>query len=258
MKLSLLLISLAALLTQTGCVTGQRTFSIPVPTSAPVAVTKGPIYISTVTDNRVFQNKPSDPSTPSIDGDVTSMSAAQKDRMIGRQRSGFGKAFGDIALAGNDTVTKRVRALTEEGLRRNGYEISGDPAAPTSIAISIEEFWAWMTPGFVALTFEAKIATSLTLSGVNGTARMTIRGHGSNHGQIAKNGNWQEAFEPAFNEYLASLGTELDRALPQPAASTDSTSRIYNQIKKLDELRKEKLITDEEFEVRKKKIMAEN
>jgi len=142
------LLLLASLFTSAGCVTGHRTFSVPVPAAPATTATKGAVYISSVTDNRVFHNKPSDPAVPSVKGDVNDLTPAQKDHMIGRQRNGWGKALGDIALADNDTVTNRVHLLVAEGLRRKGYEVSTDPAAPTSIAISVDEFWAWMAPAF--------------------------------------------------------------------------------------------------------------
>jgi hypothetical protein len=261
MKLHLLLLlSLAAVLTQTGCVTGRRTFSVPIPTDAHTTATKGPIYISSVTDDRVFQNKPRDPSTPSIDGDVTSMSAEQKNHMIGRQRNTWGHAMGDIALADGDTVTNRAKALVEEGLRRKGYEISEDPAAPASLAISVEEFWAWMSPGAFALSFEAKVTTKLTLKNEHGTAKTTVRGHGLNHGQFVKDGNWLEALEPAFKEYLANFSTALDDATAQSGNTTEAAPAgdLYTELKKLDELHRDKILTDEEFQAQKAKLLQKN
>jgi hypothetical protein len=260
MKRSLILLSVATLLVQSGCVTGRRAFEVPVPTGPASAVTKGRIFISSVTDNRVFQNKPSDPSVPSIDGDVTTMSAGQKDRMIGRQRGGFGKAFGDIALADNDTVTKKVRALVEEGLRRQGYGISNDPASPATMAVSVDEFWAWMTPGFFALTFEAKISATINFNDARGTTKVLVKCHGLNHGQVAKDGNWQEAYEPAFEEFVANLGTEINKAaIPiETASPAKPGSNLYAELKKLDELRKENILTEEEFHAQKQKLLEKN
>lgn len=261
MKSYVLLFSIVAVIFQTGCVTGRRTFAVTVPTGPVTAVSKGRVYISAVTDNRVFQNKPSDPSIPSIDGDVNTLTAVQKDRMIGRQRSGFGKAMGDIALADDDTVTKRVRVLVEEGLRRKGYEISRDNTAPTSIAISVDEFWAWMTPGFFALTFEVKISTALDISSPRGKITMTVKSHGLNHGQFAKDGNWKEAFEPAFDDYLTNLGLELDKYTAQltgTASAPEPHHDLSTEIRKLDELRRDNLITEDEFQMQKKKLLQGN
>lgn len=250
---------LFVLVLQTGCVTGRRTFEVPVPVSnaKPDAV-RGEVYLAAVTDDRVFENKPSDPSTPSIDGDVQSLSAAEKDHMIGRQRNGFGRAMGDIALANGETVTHRVRLLVEEGLRRRGYVISQDPNAPTSASVSIDQFWAWMAPGMFALTFEAKVGTQVVLKDRTGVTKVYAYGHGLNHGQVVKDGNWQEAFAPAFDQYLASLVHELGTAPAPLAPPAAPTTDLYTELKKLDELRAQKILTEEEFQAQKKKLLERN
>jgi uncharacterized lipoprotein YajG len=209
MRLPLIALVSAAIVLQTGCVTGRRTLDLSVPTtSGAPAPTAGNVYIASVTDNREFQNKPSDPSVPSIDGDVSTLSAAAKDQMIGRQRNGFGKAMGDIALPSGDSVTKRTRLLVEQGLIRKGYAISTDAHSPTVVSVAVKDFWAWMTPGFVALTFEAKVSCVISVTDRSGTRTVLVNGYGLNHGQVAKNENWQEAYDPAFEDFLANFGKQ--------------------------------------------------
>jgi uncharacterized lipoprotein YajG len=211
MKLPVVAFIGAAILLQTGCVTGRRSFALPVPSHDIPAATQGKVYIASVTDDREFQNKPSDPSIPSINGDVTQLSAQQKGQMIGRQRNSFGKATGDMALPADDSVTKRVRLLVEQGLLRKGYEISGDPGVSRSVTVSVQEFWAWMTPGFVALTFEAKLSCLIAVTDGSGSVHTAIvKGYGLNHGQFAKDVNWQEAFNPAFEDFIANFGTQWE------------------------------------------------
>jgi hypothetical protein len=210
MRLPLLALIGIAVVFQSGCVTGRRSLSLPVSTHDAPSATRGQVYIATVTDNRHFENKPSDPSIPSIDGDVTKLSAAEKDRMIGRQRNTWGKAMGDIGLQDNDSVTKRVRLLVEEGLRRKGYGVTDDPKAPTTAAVSVDEFWGWGTPGFWVLTFEAKIQCTISVSNASGVQNEIVNGYGINHGQVAKDGNWQEAFDPAFEDFMTNFGTQWD------------------------------------------------
>jgi len=210
MRLPLLALIGVAVVFQSGCVTGRRTLSLPISTHESPAATQGRVHIATVTDSREFQNRPSDPSVPSIDGDVTKLSAQEKDKMIGRQRNTFGKAMGDIGLAENDSVTKRTRLLIGEGLRRKGYEVTDDPKAPTTVAVSIDEFWAWGTPGFWALTFEAKLQCTISVSTPAGVQTAIVKGYGINHGQVAKDVNWQEAYDPAFEDFMTNLGAQWD------------------------------------------------
>ena len=84
----------------TGCVLGRRTVDLPVQSAPASAGEKGEIFIGPIKDNRAFQNKPSDPSIPSVDGDIHSLSPTEKGKMIGRQRGGFGNAAGDVGLTG--------------------------------------------------------------------------------------------------------------------------------------------------------------
>lgn len=207
MRLSLLAFIGIAVVLQTGCVIGRRSLSLPIAAQSRPFV-QGSVYLASVTDNRQFQNKPSDPSVPSIDGDVTKLSAQEKDRMIGRQRNTWGKAMGDIGLRDDDSVTKRTRLLVAEGLRRKGYELSDDSRSPVSAAVSIDEFWAWSTPGFWALTFEAKLQCTISIASPAGVQTVIVKGYGMNHGQFAKDVNWQEAYDPAFEDFMNNLGAQ--------------------------------------------------
>jgi uncharacterized lipoprotein YajG len=128
--------------------------------------------------------------------------------MISRQRNGFGKAMGDMALPAGNSVIKRTRLLVEQGLMRKGYEISSDPNAANTVTVSVKEFWAWMTPGFLALTSEAKVSCLIAVTDAGGVHTTIVNGYGLNHGQVAKDGNWQEAYDPAFEDFIAFFGTQ--------------------------------------------------
>jgi hypothetical protein len=259
MRLPLLALVSIAVVFQTGCVLGRRTLSLPISTQPSHVAIQGRVYLATVVDNRHFENKPSDPSVPSIDGDVTKLSAQEKDRMIGRQRNGFGKAMGDIGLAESDSVTKRARLLMAEGLRRRGYEVTDDPTAPTSVGVSIDEFWAWGTPGFWALTFEAKLQCTISVTTPAGAQTALVKGYGINHGQVAKDVNWQEAYDPAFEDFMTNLGVQWDNLMVRTASSPGNAKNgdLYEQLNKLDALRKSGVLTEQEFEAQKKKLLSQ-
>lgn len=212
MKKPLILAVVLASTLTSGCVVGRRTVALPIPSQPAAASTKGEFRIDAVVDNRKFENKPSEASVPSIDGDIATLSSETKSSMIGRQRNTYGKAMGDIALPAGDSVIKRSRALLEEGLRRRGYTISDSPDAANSASVSIDEFWAWFSPGMWAVSFEARVTCTLRIKKADGSADLVIRGYGMNKGQVASDSNWQLAYTRAFEDFLAKMGPELDKA----------------------------------------------
>lgn len=221
--------SLAVLLAVTalsGCVTGRRTFDLPVNSAIAPAGNRGIVYIASVIDDRHFEIDPSDPSVPSINGDAAKMSATQRDHMIGRQRTTFGKAIGDVSLPTDDSVTHKVRSLVEEGLIQSGFRMSDDPKTPHSIAVSIRNFWGWMTPGFFTLTFEAKIDCAITASGPGEVHTIIVKGYGINHGQFAKDANWIEAFDPAFKDFVSNFAAQLQDLRLQGITSNQAASAV--------------------------------
>jgi hypothetical protein len=160
-------------------------------------------------DARHFENKPSSPSTPSIDGDVKSMSADQLATMIGRQRNGYGHAMGDVAITAPETVKTKMLELVKEGLARSGYSVGASPTGENAVNVKIEEFWAWFTPKFVVLTFEARIKCAVTIKRGEKTSSLTVVGYGSNQGQVASDPNWQLAYTRAFDDFLKNFEKEL-------------------------------------------------
>jgi uncharacterized lipoprotein YajG len=258
-----------AIVLQTACVTGHRTLDLPAPSAnaVPTVTMRGRVYIASVTDNRKFQTTSWDQSVPSVAGDVTQLSAAEKDQLIGRQSNGFGHVMGDVRLPAGDSVTRRVQLLVEQGLMRDGYRVSADPNAPNSVAISVNEFWGWASVGFWSLTFEAKILCTVTVNNGDGsTHTAAVRGYGRNPGQFAKDVNWQDAYGPALDDFVSNFSREVDKIglRDDNQASTPvqkkpgESSDVYDELKKLDELRKAGIITNQEFDAQKKKILERN
>lgn len=192
-------------LTCSGCVVGRRNIDLEVPAAAKVVDgSKGTVSIAAVVDKRKFENKPSDPSTPSIDGDVTTMSAAERSKMIGRQRNSWGKAMGDISLNEGQTVESRTRQLVAEAFKRRGYTVT-DTKSKNRADVVIDKFWAWFTPGMFAVDFEADVRADVNLSLNGRTSKFTVAGHGKNVGGMASNENWQEAYARAFEDFLKNF-----------------------------------------------------
>jgi hypothetical protein len=214
MKNPLLLAGACALvMLSSGCVVGHRSFSLEVPAGpeGPAPTSKGTVAITDITDARHFENHPGDPSTPSVDGDFTKLSAEQLSTYIGRQRNTYGHAMGDVGLPPGQSVKTKVAELVTEGLRRRGYSV-GPGGQDGSLSIRIDDFWSWMTPGFVALSFEARMECTITITRNGKETTVNVKGYALNHGQIAKDKNWQEAFDEAFENFLKDLDAKLASA----------------------------------------------
>jgi len=132
--------------------------------------------------------------------------------MIGRQRNGFGHAMGDIALPADESVVDQTRRLLEEGFRSRGYAIASDSSALYSASATIDQFWAWFTPGFFMISFEARVYCTIQLTKADVSSTIIVKGYGINKGQIASNANWQLAYERAFRDFISQLGSKMDDA----------------------------------------------
>jgi Uncharacterized lipoprotein len=211
MKSPILVLSAFSIIGLTsGCVTGRRSFGVDVPPAESYSRNdaKGTIAVGLVSDVREFENKPDSPSTPSINGDVTLLTPQAKNTFIGRQRNGFGHAEGDIVLPRGETVQAKVAELLREGLKRKGYSVVD--SSPNTVTADVQQFWTWITPGFFALSFEAQITCKVTVSAGGRQATFVVKGYGLNHGQFAKDVNWQEACDIAVQDFLSNLHQQLD------------------------------------------------
>jgi len=209
-----LLVSFVGICVTSGCVTGRRSFGVDVPPAESYTKNsaKGTISIGQVSDERHFENKPDEPSTPSINGDVNLLTPDARSTFIGRQRGSFGHAWGDITLPEGQTVQGKVAELIREGLKRRGFEVVTSGETGGVATAQVEKFWTWMSPGFWALSFEAQIKCKVTITRGDKTTSIIVKGYGLNHGQFAKDVNWQQAYDDAFSDFLANLDEQLEAA----------------------------------------------
>jgi len=214
MKTSLLMSVLVLAALSTGCVTGRRVVPLELgAVSAPPAdASRGGVVLEPVVDARKFENKPKEPSTPSVGGDVAALSAADRSQAIGRQRNTYGKALGDVFLPAGQSVEGLVDSVLVDGFQRAGFTVlrksTGEEVA--TVSAEIEQFWGWMTPGMFTIPFEAHIEASIVLKSGNGqVARLSVTGIGRNQAQVASNGNWQVAYARAFDDFRQKLDAEL-------------------------------------------------
>lgn len=197
-----------------GCATTRSELRIsePAPAQARASSPDRPVaVIRSVRDERVFEQAPDEPSTPSLGFEGADKATAEaKLRAIGRKRNTFGKALGDVFLQDGQTVESVVRENLAAGLRDAGYEVRDDagPRTPALVVDArIKQFWAWMNPGFWAVTVNTAIATDLTLSASPNALPVNV--HVKDSRQFVTDGVWLETVEKALAAYRQAAAEKL-------------------------------------------------
>ena len=175
------------------------------------------VLVRNVRDARVFEEKPGNPSTPSMGfGDLASADAERlKKRAIGRKRNTFGQALGDVMLDEGQTVEGMVSKSIKDAFAESGYAIIDNPslAKPETLIVDarIDRFWAWVKPGFWALTFSGDISTDLAVTTQTGERKLNtvVSSHAEQSRQTGVESNWIEIYDEALAIYRASLKSHI-------------------------------------------------
>ncbi len=226
-----------------GCATtrSEIKLSSPAAVRAEKTTTGRAVVIRSVTDERVFEQAPGEPSTPSLGFEGAQQASADiKARAVARKRGGFGKAMGDVLLENGQTVAGLVRENLTAAFQQAGYQIAGEGAvrpAPLVIDVHIRQFWAWFQPGFWAITLSANIETSLDVAGASSPT--VIKVHSEESRQIATETAWLEILQKALLAYREQVVSKLSapalltmrRPTVPLARMTQSCARITSRIR---------------------------
>lgn len=197
-----------------GCATSRSVLDVQAPRSPQQAAPSNgkTVYVNVVSDQRVFEVSPTNPSIPSLDS-----SEAQdgniKLRALGRKRNTFGQALGDIVLKEGQTVETLTAASIRQAFAAKGYRVleSKDKADATYVVdANIGKFWSWMNPGFSAITLSTEIQTDLTIKSANAANKQSVAVSASGSYQTGMEENWLEVINKALHEYVNQLKEKLN------------------------------------------------
>lgn len=197
-----------------GCATKRGEVALQVPTAkTEIAPSNGKqIYINSVVDKRVFELKPAEPSTPSLDPSEA-QSDAVKARAVGRKRNGYGMALGDILLNENQSVSSVIKDSLKEALTDKGYRVieAKEQITPqTYIAdVKIIKFWSWMNMGFWALTLSCEIETNVDIKQEGNPQTYNLHVKAADSFQTGMESNYIEVMQKALKEYSEQAKTEI-------------------------------------------------
>lgn len=151
-RLASVVLAAALSLGLAACESGRSTVALaPAPLTNPNAGQE--VKITDVVDARLFEARPRQPSTPSLeDGAIGNRDLTA--RAIARKRNGQGLAQGDVVLPEGQTVAKLVGETVANGFRRAGYRVlkAGDAGYDKALPISVKivEFWSWSQTNFIS------------------------------------------------------------------------------------------------------------
>ncbi|PXX40235.1 flagellar biosynthesis protein [Undibacterium pigrum] len=200
----------------TGCATSRSEVKLSTTTATTqsaeaISASNGrTVYIRSVRDERVFEEAPKEPSTPSLgyEGGKGSPELI-KAKAIARKRNTFGKAMGDVLLGEGQTVTSVVKSDLRNALVKAGYRVEEiDASRPDMLVLDvhIKQFWAWFQPGFWAIKLNANIETVIDVSGFSST---TVSVHTEDSRQVATDSAWIEAVDKGRKAYEAEATLKL-------------------------------------------------
>lgn len=210
-----------------GCATTRSELTLPAPgaqKAAAGAAVPGlagkTVVLRSVRDERVFEDAPDDPSTPSLGfGGASKATPEIKARAFGRKRGGFGMAFGDILLQPGQTVESVVRDNLAAALQGAGARLADAAAAHAAapadallLDVHVKAFWTWMNPGFWALTGNGRIGADVEIAGRAGTTPVLVEHKESR--QFMTESAWLEVMTATLEAWRAEVVRRLAAAAP--------------------------------------------
>lgn len=176
-----------------GCAVGRSTVEIRPPSAANP---DGGAYASivSVNDLRMFEARPRDAGTPSLQNAADISDTSITSRAVARKRGGFGMALGDILLPPEQTVAGLVRAAARKALADKGYTIveadSPHYTAAVPVSIDVVQFWSWFSPGFASVRIDFKGTVAMHGAGVLEHDPTTVSSHVTHEGMAIFESDW--------------------------------------------------------------------
>ncbi|HZL29498.1 MAG TPA: hypothetical protein VFC54_00345 [Pseudolabrys sp.] len=194
-----------------GCAFGRSEIPVEVP-HGEAAAGLVPVRITEVRDRRQFSTHPPDASMPSLGDEADIGNPAITTRAIGRKRNGYGMALGDIVLPEGSTVPGLVRDAARQALAARGYRVveanSPDYARTPSLALDINQFWTWFSPGFwqITLRFDALIRMK---GNMVAAPNDPAHGHAEEDAFSGVESNWQEVVQAGLKDLVRAMEANI-------------------------------------------------
>ena len=176
-----------------------------------------------VRDLRQFSVNPSDPSLPSLGSEEEIKDTKITARSVARKRNSFGMAMGDVTLAEGNSVAALVRNSAKKALQDKGYVVVEENApgyaGALPLAIDIEQFWAWMQPGFASLTFTFNSTVNMKGGNLLVTEPSVVRSQSVVNSGFGTESTWIQAIQGGINTMTEQIKAQIKAPAGAPAIS---------------------------------------
>jgi len=210
-KIVVLILFGSMLLFASGCATSRGVVDVKVsPSETPAGGVA--IKILNVTDSRNFEVAPKLQSTPSLNEEEIK-DANIRSRAIGRKRNTYGKALGDFLLPEGKTVQGLVKDAMSKALREKGYAVveprSSDFEKAMTLEADINQLWAYMKPGFWALTLEFETIVNIKGDVFQNSKEEQVRGYSRMSAQTGAESNYIEVMQNGIDNFIDNFKKKL-------------------------------------------------
>ncbi|MCX5701018.1 MAG: hypothetical protein NTZ63_05710 [Candidatus Omnitrophica bacterium] len=198
----------------TGCASNRGYLTVDLPQHSIANDNGKQVFIRSVVDNRIFENRPRTPDVPSLGFKGSDQASKEiKSRAIARKRNGYGRALGDILLDENQSVEFIATEMIKNSLYSLGYTVTNnkDEAKRDAIImdVSIDKFWSWINVGVWTLRIDAQIKTTMNITFPGDKKTVTIEALVNNPCQMGNTANWRKAIRMVIEAYISEAKDKL-------------------------------------------------
>ena len=198
-----------------GCATGRSEIALDNPRSAGSGTDSSApaIAIRSVSDLRVFEQQPAQPSTPSLAfGGAEGATETAKLRAVGRKHTGRGQALGDVLLEPSTTVSSLIRLHFAAAAAEAGYRVVGPAEAEIVVDLTIDRFWSWTHTTGATIAITSLIEGDVIFTGRPRTETVSVRSDEKYN--VITEGVWSDNIEQALAQYRDEVTRVLAEKQP--------------------------------------------
>jgi hypothetical protein len=160
------------------------------------------VFVSEVTDARVFEEESTSASAPVIWDDPQKRPRPQ---IIGARGDSV-RAVSNIYLAEGQDVETIVLHMLKAAFLQAGYDLAESEEDADLVAeAELKTFWVWMTPSGITIRVQSSVQADVTVTGKAGEAKFTVDGYNDSVDASTSPTSYQFSLQEALYGFYENL-----------------------------------------------------